>query len=248
MSYLQETLPADTEAVTLGASRIRELKVELDTLIEQIFEDAGTFTPGWIKQNGAAGSTSMFTAGAIQSADIANNAIGTPQLNALSVTNAILAVGSVAGAEAGASSSLASGFTLPTASVGASQIVGASVGAAQITPASLTGALMAAGLIKGAAIGSYAGSNSASASVNSLGFNPNVVVFAAAGFDGFGVSFLAEQASGISPVHVSWSSTAIASPNISAVQWQAGGFIFVPTNAHFNQAGHTTYYFALLTS
>lgn len=243
MSYLDETVPADSEAVTLGASRIRQLKVDLDLLIEQIFEDAGTFLPGWIKANGAAGGASLFTAGAIQSADIAPGAVGTPQLAEESITGPILAPGVVD------PSKLSDGFVAPADSVATSSCQSGFLSA---NPAGQ--ALMANGFILPAmmgfpfaqvAIGSYVGSNSVSAVVNTLAFEPKIIILVSSTNHGIGVAFLSEAVSGISPAHASWVNSAIASPYISTIQWQSNGFIVIPTNFEFNQSGTTVTYFAL---
>lgn len=244
MSYLDETVPADSEAVTLGASRIRELKVNLDALIEQIFEDAGTFLPGWIMATGAAGGTSMFAAKAIQTADINDGAIGTAQLGALQVTLAKLAAQSVDVTK------LVNGIVMPANSVNTASLIDGILSADTAGRAKMADGFVTPGKLSftpiQAAVGSFAGSNSPNAiNISSLAFNPNVLIFATAGFDGFGISFLSEAASSVSPIHVSWGFTATVSPNISAITWQAGGFVFGPGSVHFNQSGHTTYYLAL---
>lgn len=241
MAYLDETIPQDNEAVTLGASRIRELKVNLDALIEQMFNDDGTFSTGWIKAAGAEGATSMFTPGAIQTADV--GVLGTANLAALSVTLAKLALQSVDATK------FVNGIVMPTASVNTAALQ------AGVLSADTAGrSKMADGFITllklgftpvQAAVGSFSGSNSASASISSLAFDPNILILATNTLDGFGISFLAEATSSISDIHVSWSNIGIVSPNTAAIHWQAGGFIVVPTNAHFNQAGKTTYYLAL---
>ena len=81
MAYLDNTAPPDTEAVANGAQRIRELKGLLNTLISQIFSDAGAFLSGWITQ-------AMVATGAIGNAQLAANAVGASNIadNTLPVT------------------------------------------------------------------------------------------------------------------------------------------------------------------
>lgn len=240
-TYLDETTPADSEAVTLGASRIRQLKVELDSLIEQIWENTGTFLPGWIKANGATGGVSLFTPAAIQTADIAPGAITTPLLAPGSVTNTILAPGAVTTA------SLAAGFTLPAAIVTTAAIAAQAVGTGQMALASVTAAILATGLVKGAAVGAYAGTTGASTSVNTLGFNPTVLIILDQQYHGIGMAFQSEVAGGVSQIHDSWdaSTTLISAAQQNTVQWQTGGFVIVDGADHFNFNGHTYTYLAL---
>lgn len=49
MPIFDDTIPANTEALGLGAQRIRELKTSLETLLGNIFSDsAGTFLSDWV--------------------------------------------------------------------------------------------------------------------------------------------------------------------------------------------------------
>jgi hypothetical protein len=250
MAYLDESVPADTEAVNLGAGRIRALKVDLDALIEQIFEDTATFLPGWITAGGATGGTSMFALGAIQSADIGAGQVGTSNLADTAVTLAKLAAQSVDVTK------LVSGIVMPTASVSTNSMQPgalsattqgrAIVGAGFITPAMMGFAIIQS------AIGNYAGSNSASAEVNTLAFEPDVVILTGSLNFGIGVAFRSEAVSGTSPIHISWSNTAFASPWINGVQWIAptgggsnGGFIVVPSGVVLNESGANHTYVAL---
>lgn len=242
MPYLDETIPPDNEAVTLGASRIRELKVNLDAIIEQIFEDAGTFVPGWITAAGATGATSMFAPGAVKAADV--GVLGTPNLGPGIVTLANMAVQSVDATK------LVNGIVMPVASVNTAALQAGALsadtaGRSKMADGFVTLAKLGLTPVQ-AAVGSFTGSNSVSASISSLAFNPNVLILATNTLDGFGISFLAEATSSISDIHVSWSNVGIISPNAAAIHWQNGGFIVVPTNAHFNQSGKTTYYLALV--
>lgn len=251
MSYLDASVPADSEAVTLGASRIRALESALNALIEQIFEDAGTFLPGWIQSGGAAGGASLFTPGAIQTADLADALVTTSKLAAGAVTNSILASESVD------PSKLSSGFVAPTESVAT-----ASCQPGFLSADTAGRALMANGFILSAmmgfsfpevVVGNYSGSNTESAEVNTLAFEPKILVIVNSIDHGIGIAFLSEAVGGFSSIHASWVNTPISgSPNAGAVQWIAptddesnGGFIIVPTNFAFNQSGAVHTYFAM---
>lgn len=249
MAYLDELVPADTEAVNLGASRIRALKVDLDALIEQIFEDAGTFLPGWITDGGATGGASMFAAGAIQSADIGAGQVLAANIGAGAVTAPKLAVQSVA------VTNFVNGIIMPTASVDTDSIAPGALsadaeGRALVAAGFITTAMMGFSVIQ-AAVGTYAGSNSSSAEVNTLAFEPDVVVLSGGANHGIGFAFRAEAVSGVSPIHVSWVNTTLTSPWINGVQWIAptggssnGGFIVVPTGVSLNESGSTHSYIA----
>jgi hypothetical protein len=92
MGYLNDSVPADSEAVKLGASRIRALQTQLNAVISQIFSDAGTFLPKWI-------TTSMIQDGAVTSTQIADASVTTSKLASRSVTNDKLAAGAAGGVQ-----------------------------------------------------------------------------------------------------------------------------------------------------
>ena len=248
-TYLDETTPADSEAITLGASRIRELKQELDAVIDQIFATTGLFNAHWITAPGAnvTGGVSMFAPGAIQTVDIAplaittalldTNAVGPSQINPTAITTALLAAASAI-----------SQLTVPTASVNTAAIADAAVGTSQIAAKAVTAGLLAAGSAR-IAFGQYSGSNSAAAVVSTLTFAPSVIVITDTTLHGLAIAFLAEVSAGYAPLHDSWdAATTIGSPYLTAVQFGSGGFTIVPSSFQFNRAGHTYTYLALGTT
>jgi len=69
MSLFDDSIPANSEAVRLGAQRIRELKTTLNTLLGEIFSAAdGTFITGWIQ-------TAMIDALQVTAAKLATNSV-----------------------------------------------------------------------------------------------------------------------------------------------------------------------------
>jgi len=235
MSYLTETVPADSEAVTLGASRIRELKVDLDALIEQIWEDAGLFTPGWIKAGGAAGGASLFTAGAIQTADIAPFGITTGLLAPQAVTPAQIQLLSIT------AGLLASGIVMPANSVATNSIQNNAVGLAQSNISSLV-----AGFAK---VGTYNGTAASvdTITVSGLSFAPTVLIVVDSTHTGIGIAFNSEASGGISSIHESWDSpvTGLISPFLNDVQWNADGFTILHGNTFFSTNLRAYTYLAL---
>jgi hypothetical protein len=254
-TYLDESSPADSDPITLGAGAIRTFKQEMDLLIDQVWATTGLFNAGWITAPGAniTGGGSMFAPGAIQTADIAPtavttallgaNAVGPGQINPTAITTALLAAASAA-----------TQLTVPTASVNTAAIQNGAVGTSQIAPTSITSSLLAAGLIKGAAIGQYAGSNSSAAAVTTLSFQPTfVLLLTGQSRHGFGVSFSVELVGGISsPIHASWDDSTSAITGLYAggsgggIEWTSNGFTVVGFNFPLNQAGQTHTYVALL--
>ena len=250
-TYLDETTPADSEAITLGASRIRELKQELDAVIDQIFDTTGLFKAGWITAPGAnvTGGGSMFAPKAIQTVDIALNAIttdlldanavGPGQLNPTAITTALLAAASAI-----------SQLTVPTASVNTAAIVGAAVGTNQIAPNAITAGLLASGFAK-IAIGQYNGTSSGSTSIT-LAFAPTIVVIVDVSYHGIGMAFAIEAASpgANTQIHNSWydDSTLITIAHQNYIQFGTGGFTVVTGATHFNYNGHAYTYLALGTT
>ena len=246
-TYLDESSPADSEAITLGASRIREMKQELDAVIDQIFATTGLFNAGWITAPGAniTGGGSMFAPGAIQTADIAGNAVttallganavGPGQINPTAITTALLAAASAAAQ-----------LTVPTASVNTAAIQNQAVGTSQIAPAAITSALLASGLIKGVTVGTYAGVASGSISVSSLPFAPKVLFIVDTSHSGIGMAFLSEVSGGASPIHESWNpDTTSAGFPVNTVQWASNGFTIVTPATHFAYNLHTYTFLAL---
>ena len=108
MAYLDETVPAETDAVKRGASRIRDLKIALNTLIAKIFADTGEFLSKWITTAQIADKavgTGQLADTAVTAAKIASNAVTTTKILDGAVTAAKLAgdvqqtaVGTYAGA------------------------------------------------------------------------------------------------------------------------------------------------------
>lgn len=134
-TYLDDTSPADTDAVKNGALSIRSLKTALNTIIGKIFDSAGNFLPGWIVSAmfgaGQVGTVALAD-GSITSSKYAPNSITTAALAAGAVTTTDIAGGAVTDAQVGA------------ASVNANKLVAQSITATQIAPLTITDALIAA--------------------------------------------------------------------------------------------------------
>lgn len=99
MSYLDSTIPADTEGVKLGASRIRALAAALNTIIAKIFDDSGNFLTKWV--TGAAIANDATVDG--------NRAISSNHLQNGSVITRVLADG-VLSADVTGQGKMANGF------------------------------------------------------------------------------------------------------------------------------------------
>ena len=251
MSYLDNTVPADTDAVQLGASRIRDLKTALNSLISQVFTDAGAFLSNWVLGPMIASDPTVD----------ANRAIGPNHIQNLAVSTRTLANGVLSADSTGRAKMangfieafhLASDFALPASSVTQTMLVDGILtadapGRAKMANGFVTAALMAAGVASKYAVGTYTGSNSASANLTTLGFIPDVVIFTpGATRHGFGITFNVEATSGVSPIHDSYTGpgTTISGGEATGVQWQTGGFVVLATNFTFNSSGNTHAYIA----
>jgi hypothetical protein len=84
MAIFNATEPANTEAVKLGAQRIREMKTTLNTLLSQIFDDALVFLSSWI-------TTAMITDSNVTTAKIADSNVTTAKIADSNVTTAKIA-------------------------------------------------------------------------------------------------------------------------------------------------------------
>lgn len=75
MSFFDSSIPADTEGVKLGASRIRDLKSALNTLISQIWDDTGVFLTNWVTSAALQASTLVDSARAVGANHIKSQSI-----------------------------------------------------------------------------------------------------------------------------------------------------------------------------
>lgn len=237
MSFFNDTVPSGSEAVKLGAQRIREMKTSLNTVIGKIFSDAGEFLTKWI-------TTSQLGDRVVGMEQLADGAVGATQLAqaALSadttgrskMADGFLTVGK-----------LAAGFVLPNGNVGTDQLADSGVTTNKLADAAVTMAKAATGLLK-VSTGTYSGSDSVSANVNSLPWTPDFILLVhSATKHIIGLAVQADAVTGRSPVHfLSSGNEDITSPYTSAVEWQANGFIYRPAGAIFNSSGRTHRYFA----
>ena len=244
MAYLDATVPADSEAVTLGAGRIRTLEADLNNLIEQVWEDNGTFLPGWIAAGAASGGASLFAPGAIQSADIGIQQVQTPNIAPQAITTGLIAAGAITTGLLDATGAL----RVPTNSVTTGAIMpGAfsadSAGRAIVANGFVTAAMMGFPVAQ-IVVGSYVGSATVSAEVNTLAFEPDILILINQADHGIGIALLAEASDNLSPIHASWVNSALAAPFINAIEWIPvtgsggnGGFFVVPSGFQFNNAG-----------
>lgn len=114
MAYLNDTDPADSDAVKKGANSIRSLKTALNVVVGQIFDDTGAFLTGWI-----------------ESAQIGNKQVKTANIDDSAVTATQLANGAVTAAKIPdatiEASKLASDFQLPASAIAAGLITQAMI-------------------------------------------------------------------------------------------------------------------------
>lgn len=231
--------PLDTEPATLGASRIRDVKTTLNTLLGQMFSDSLTFLAKWVTgsmiQNDASNDslraissdhiktaaltigkfpTGVFTADAPGRAPFANGVISTAQLDPAIV--------------------------FPSGSVTTAAIADGAVTSAKIAAAAVGIAQAGTGVVK-VATGSWAGSNSSSQSVSGLAFQPDALILYTGTLNGIGFAL---RSAG-TDVSVSWDNGSTGSPFSGALTWASDGFTYTPSNNHFNLSGKTTYYVAL---
>jgi hypothetical protein len=244
MSLFNDTLPSDDESVKLGASRIRETKTTLNTLLSQIFTDALAFLPNWITGPMIAGDPAVDANRAITSDNLKNGSVILRTMpdgvfTADITGRAKFATGFVNGAM------IDPGLVLPVGIITTANIADGAVTATQIGALAATIAKVGAGVAK-IAIGSYAGSNSVSASVTGVAFAPDFVLLVGGSTSNqVGVSFRNEISGGASPIHTIGSSEAIVFPDSTALQWTSDGFVVVPTNYTFNRGSRTHAYLAL---
>ncbi len=128
MAIFNVTVPTDTEAVKLGAQRIRELKTDLNTLLGTVFEDNGNPKVNTV-------GTDQIVALAVTTAKIANLAVTAAQLAADAVTTAKILDANVTTAK------------LADDSVTVDKIANDAVGTAQLIALSVTNDKIAAGTI-----------------------------------------------------------------------------------------------------
>jgi hypothetical protein len=233
MSYLNDLIPADTEAVKMGAQRIRELKTSLNTVLAGVFNDAGNFLSKWV-------TGGMVADGAIGSVALADAAVTASKLGASVLTadtagQAKMADGYLTQAK------LAAGFVLPDGSILTAALADNAVTANKLANASITLAKLAAGAAR-IAIGQYSGSNTSAAVVSGLPFAPSFLVLTGGGtVHEIGMAFLAEAGA----LHACWSTAGTAPTYSTAVTWTADGFQVTPVNFPFNLSGKTHSYLAL---
>jgi hypothetical protein len=249
-TYLDETVPADGEAYGLGASRIRQLKQDLDAALDQIFVGAGTppsepggsapvFQTGWIQES----MLPVGTGAIIGAEQIILGSITAAQINPLTIDDSLIVDATIT------PDKLASDFICPTASVNA----------AALSVSGLAGALvpsmMSSGLVQAAVIRSYTGTPGSPVSVISLSFTPTVVIIVRTSCQGISIAFQSEvgyTTAGYSPIHNSWDNFtigAIGSPYNAAVSWNTasgspptgGGFGIVAAASDYTAAENYTY-------
>jgi len=94
MSYFDDSIPTDTEAVKRGAERIRGVKTALNTVLGKVFTDAGNFLTKWVTTSqvadGAIGATQL-AADAVTAAKLAADAVETAAVKDGAITLAKLA-------------------------------------------------------------------------------------------------------------------------------------------------------------
>jgi hypothetical protein len=259
MSYLDDTVPADTEAAKSGALRIRQLKTSLIALIAQVWDDTGTFLAKWVTGTLIANDSTDDSARAISSDHIKNNAVITRTmpdgvLSADTTGRAKMADGFLTSAKVDPA------FVVPDGSVGTTQLASGGVTTDKLPDSAVTIAKVASGVAK-IAVGTYAGSNSASAVVT-LGWEPDFVLLSAgttASSDVntlntiLGIAFRSEAVSNVSLIHTTGMqseytfSTSKTWPvyYAAALQWNSTGFTVVTDSFPFNKSGVTHSYIAL---
>lgn len=245
MAIFNSSVPSNDEAVKLGASRIREVKTSLNSMLSQIFDDSFVFIPKFVTGSLIQNDASDNSLRAIDSNHIKTSAIILPKL-----------LDGVFTADAPGRAKFAAGFvnsalldpaiTFPTGSVNEAALAALSVSTGKIQDGAVTLAkLVSTGLAK-IAIGSYTGSDSVSVAVTGLSFAPDFL-FLVGGKTSHktGVSFKAEATADVGPVHDLWDSSTVGVTDSTAIQWTADGFIVVPFNHDFNDAGKNHQYLAL---
>ncbi len=244
MSLFNDTLPSDDESVKLGASRIRETKTTLNTLLSQIFTDALAFLPNWITGPMIAGDPAVDANRAITSDNLKNGSVILRTMpdgvfTADLTGRAKFASGFVTGAL------LDPALVLPVGIITTTNIADGAVTTTQLGALAATIAKVGAGVAK-IAVGSFAGSNSVSASISGLAFAPDFVLLTSGtASNTVGIAFRSEISGGSSPIHTLNSIEGLNSPDSTAMQWTSDGFVVVPVNYNFNRGSRTHTYLAL---
>ena len=232
MGFLNDNIPADTEAVRLGASRIRGLQTRLNTVLAKIFDSAGNFLTGWVLPGHLAANSVVagnLAPASVSSDNLIDHIVTSSKLASQAVGNYELALGSV------------SASNLTAGCVSASSLAANSVGAANLIAGSVGLAALGSGVV-GGAMGTYSGSSQFARVIDTLAFAPTVVLIIQHGAVGFGVAILGEAVGGIGPIHLN--SGLMAAPVTTAITWGTNGFT-VAVCPGVNQASGTYYYLAL---
>lgn len=246
MAIFNDTVPANTEAVKLGAGRIREMKTSLNTMLGQIFDDALAFLPGWV------------TSALIQNhaSDNAQRAIGPNHIQNNAVILRTLP-DDVFTADADGRAKFADGFVngalldpalqLPDGIVDEDALALLAVATGNIQNLAVTLAKVGAGVAK-IAIGTYAGSDSAVATISGLAFAPDfIIVVSGNTHHSFAIAFRQESVANVGPLHTIGTGLddSINSPYTTAVTWTSDGFVINPDNFPYNNNGRTHSYVAV---
>lgn len=244
MAIFNDEIPAESEAAKQGASRIREMKTSLNSMLSQIFDDTLVFLPGWVTGTLIKNSASVDADRSINSDHIKNNAILLRMLASSLFTADSTGRGKFASGFVN-SDLLASDIAFPTGSVDANSIEAGAVGTTALAALAATVPKVGSGVAK-IAIGTYSGSDSASATVSGLAFAPDfVIVVGGKTVNKVGIAFLNESVASVGPIHSLWDNDNVDNTNDDAIQWTANGFVIVPSNYNFNDLGKTHSYIAL---
>lgn len=244
MAIFNDLIPANTEAVKRGAQRIREIKTSLNTALSQIFDDSLVFLTKWVTGAMIQNDASDNTARAINTDHIKTGAVTLPKLpdgifTANTAGRAKFADGLITGAK------LDPAIVFPTASVTAAALADNAVDTAAIQDGAVT--LAKTNLPFGRfVIGTYAGSDIASVAITGLPFAPDfILIVGGAASHRTGVAFRNEATALVGPVHRQYDSGSISGDDATAIQWTSDGFVVVPFNYQFNDAGKTHSYIAV---
>lgn len=243
MSIFNDSIPADNESVKLGASRIRGIQTILNSALSQIFDDTVVFLPKFVTSTLLANDASSDLLRAVGSDHIKSSAITLSK-----ILNGVFTADSTGRGKFAAgfvnAALLDPAITFPTGSVDANALAALAVTTAAIAANAVTVPKVGTGVAK-LAVGSFAGSNSVSATISGLDFAPDfVIILGGATSNKIGVAFRSE-ASGSGPIHSAWDNGTVAGSNVTAIQWTSDGFVIVPSNYNFNLAGATHAYIAL---
>ena len=244
MALFNASVPADTEAVSLGAFRIRSLLATLNTLLGKVFSAVdGTFQAQWI--DGTQIQSDSTTPGsddnrAVGTDHIKSNAVTGPKIAALTSgdLSRIIPLQGIVG------TMLSNSIVYPAGTVGTAALAPGAVQGSAILDGGVGIGKLATGVVL-SSIGSYAGSNSASAVVTGLPFTPTAVILFQSGAHGFGFSTAADGGN----IHESWMYSGISNSEDAAtgggVTFTTNGFTVNAAGFFLNKSGETTYYVAL---